>query len=100
MTRRREFITLLGGAAVAWPLVARTQQVERMRRVGVLMGLASSDVQQRVELAALAQELQKLGWTDGRNIGIHHRWGASDADQMWTSAKELIELQPRFSNGG
>jgi hypothetical protein len=56
-----------------------------MRRVGVLMGLSSNDVQQRVE---------RLGWMEGRNIGIHHRWGASDPDRMWASAKELVELQP------
>jgi len=90
---RREFIALLGGAA-AWPLAVRAQQVERVRRIGVLTGLASSDVQQRVELAALTQELQKLGWTDGRNISISYRWGASDADETWNSAKELIDLKP------
>jgi putative tryptophan/tyrosine transport system substrate-binding protein len=92
--RRRDFITLLGGAAAAWPLSAHAQQPDRVRRLGVLMGLASSDVQQRVELAALTHELQKLGWTDGRNIRIHYRWGSGDADRTWTSAKELVELQP------
>jgi putative tryptophan/tyrosine transport system substrate-binding protein len=92
--KRRDFITLLGGAAAAWPLAARAQAPDRVRRLGVLMGLASSDVQQRVELTALTQELQKLGWADGRNIRIYYRWGDSDADRTWTSAKELIELQP------
>ena len=92
--KRREFITLLGGAAVAWPLAARAQQSGRVRRLGVLMGLASSDAQQRVEAAALTEELQKLGWTDGRDIRIYYRWGAGDADRTWTSAKELVELQP------
>ena len=94
MIGRRTFLTLLGGAAAAWPLAARAQQPDRMRRLGILMGLSSDDVQQRVELAALSQELQKLGWTDGRNIQVYYRWGASDADQTWTSAKELVELQP------
>jgi putative ABC transport system substrate-binding protein len=90
---RRNFITLLGGAA-AWPLAARAQQSARMRRIGVLMGLASSDVQQREELATLKEELQKLGWTDGRNILIYTRWGGSDADETWLSAKELVDLKP------
>jgi hypothetical protein len=93
-TKRREFITLLGGAAVAWPLAARAQQPDRVRRLGVLMGLESSDVQQREELAALKEELQKLGWTDGRNIRIYSRWGDSDADETWASAKELVDLKP------
>ena len=92
--RRRGFIRLLGGAAALWPLTVRAQGPNRMRQLGVLMGLASSDVQQRVELAALTQELQKLGWADGHNIRIDYRWGDSDADRTWTSAKELVELQP------
>jgi putative ABC transport system substrate-binding protein len=66
--RRREFITLLGGAAAAWPVAASAQRVDRVRQIGVLMGLESSDVQQREELAAFKEELQKLGWTDGRSI--------------------------------
>jgi putative tryptophan/tyrosine transport system substrate-binding protein len=90
---RRWFITLLGGAA-AWPLAARAQQPDRTRRLGVLMGLASSDVQQREELATLKEELQKLGWSDGTNARVYTRWGGSDADETWTSAKELIELKP------
>ena len=92
--KRREFITLLGGAATAWPLTARAQQPERMKRLGVLTGLTVDDVQQHAELEALMQELQKLGWSDGRNIQVYYRGGASDADQAWTSAKELIELRP------
>ena len=92
--RRREFITLVGGAAAAWPVAAHAQGPNRVRQLGVLMGLASSDLEQRVELAALTQELQKLGWADGRNIRIDYRWGDSDADRTWTSAKELVELQP------
>ena len=91
--RRREFLSLMG-AATAWPLAAHAQGPNRMRQLGVLMGLASSDVEQRVELAALAQELQKLGWAEGHNIRIDYRWGDSDADRTWTSAKELVELHP------
>jgi putative ABC transport system substrate-binding protein len=92
--RRRDFISLIGGIATAWPLAARTQGLNRRRQLGVLMGLASSDVQQRVELAALTQGLQKLGWADGSNIRIDCRWGDSDADRTWASAKELVELRP------
>jgi putative tryptophan/tyrosine transport system substrate-binding protein len=92
--KRRAFISLLGGTVIALPLAAHAQQSDRVRRIGILMGLASSDVQQQAELAAFTQELQKLGWTDGHNIRIDYRWGASEADRMWTSAKELVELQP------
>ena len=68
--RRREFITLLGGAAAAWPLAARAQQRERMRRIGVLMTLAADDPEGQARLAAFLQGLQELGWTDGRNVRI------------------------------
>ena len=68
--RRREFITLLGGAAVAWPLAARAQQGERMRRIGVLMDLAADDPEAQARIAAFLQGLQQLGWTDGRNVRI------------------------------
>jgi ABC-type uncharacterized transport system substrate-binding protein len=91
---RRKFLATLGGAAAAWPLAARAQQPDRIRRLGVLMGLASGDVQQREELATFKEQLQKLGWTDGRNALIYTRWGGSDADETWTSAEELIELKP------
>jgi putative tryptophan/tyrosine transport system substrate-binding protein len=73
--KRREFITLLGGAA-AWPLAARGQQPERLRRVGVLMNLAPDDPESPVRLAAFLQGMQQLGWTDGRNVRIYTRWGA------------------------
>jgi putative ABC transport system substrate-binding protein len=92
--RRREFISLLGGAAAACPFAVLAQEADRPRRLGVLMGLASSDVPQMEELAALKEELQKLGWGDGPNARIYTRWGGSDADETWTSAKELIELRP------
>jgi putative tryptophan/tyrosine transport system substrate-binding protein len=79
--RRREFITLLGGAAVAWPLAASAQSGERVRRIGVLMVLAESDPQSRRRIIALQQGLEKLGWTVGRNLAIDYRWGVSDPEQ-------------------
>ena len=77
--KRRAFITLLGGAAIAWPLAARAQQPERMRRIGVLMNLASDDTEGQARLAAFHQGLQQLGWTVGRDVQIDYRWGAGDA---------------------
>jgi hypothetical protein len=73
--RRRNFIALLGGAA-AWPLAARAQQGERMRRIGALMTYAESDAEGRARIAAFRDELQKLGWTEGRNVQIDIHWGA------------------------
>jgi putative tryptophan/tyrosine transport system substrate-binding protein len=93
--RRREFITLLGGAAVAWPLAARAQQPE-MRRIGVLMSLAESDPEAQARVAAFRNGLQTLGWTEGRNVRIDIRWAASDATLMQRFAKELIALQPNL----
>ena len=78
--KRREFITLLGGAAAAWPLAARAQQGERMRRVGVLMPQTADDPEGQARIAAFLQELQQLGWTDGRNVRIDARWSAADAE--------------------
>jgi len=92
--RRREFITLLGGAAVAWPLVARAQQPQRMRLIGVLMGYAESDRAAQSWLAAFRGALTKLGWTEGSNLRMELRWSASDADKMRTLAKELVDLRP------
>ena len=73
--RRREFITLLGGAAAAWPLAARAQQAERMRRIGVLMNAAADDPESQARIAAFLQGLQELGWTDGRNVRIDYSLG-------------------------
>jgi putative tryptophan/tyrosine transport system substrate-binding protein len=93
--RRREFITLLGGAAIAWPLRARAQQPERMRRIGVLMGWPESDSEAQAQIAAFRDGLQKLGWMEGRNILIETRWATpTDAAAMQRSAKELAALQP------
>jgi len=90
--RRRDFIALLGGAA-AWPLAARGQP-ERMRRIGVLMNLAVDDPESPVRVAAFLQGLQDMGWTDGRNVRIHYRWGAGDAGLFHRYAAELIALAP------
>jgi putative tryptophan/tyrosine transport system substrate-binding protein len=92
--KRREFITLLGGAAVAWPVAARAQQSERGRRIGVLMSLASNDRESPFRVAALQQALEQLGWTAGRNIRIDYRWTGGDANLTRTFAKELVELKP------
>src|SRR5712671_6831615 len=105
--KRREFITLLGGAAVAWPVAARAQQSERMRRIGVLTsGATADDPDGRARTAAFQQGLQQLGWIDGRNIRIDYRWGAGDADNMRKYAAEAGEIEraivafARSSNGG
>jgi ABC-type uncharacterized transport system substrate-binding protein len=90
---RRKFITLLGGAAAAWPLAARAQQPDRMRRIGVLMGFAESDHEAQSWVAAFREELQKLGWTEGRNIEIDTRWATADVESMQRFAKELVTLQ-------
>jgi putative tryptophan/tyrosine transport system substrate-binding protein len=93
--RRREFISLLGGAAAAWPLAAGAQQGERKRRIGVLMAHAENDAEFHDYLSAFREGLQKLGWTEGRNIQIDSRWGAlDDAEARRQSAKELVALQP------
>jgi ABC-type uncharacterized transport system substrate-binding protein len=95
MICRRDFITLLGGAAAAWPVAARAQQPERMRRIGVLMGHAESDSEAQAHIAAFRDGLQKLGWTDGRNTWIDTRWATpGDAESMQRFAKELVALQP------
>jgi putative ABC transport system substrate-binding protein len=93
--KRREFVLLLGGAA-AWPLTARAQQPgERMRRIGVLVGLAEDDPESTARLAAFRQGLEKRGWSEGRNIHIDYRFApAASADQAQVLAKELVVLQP------
>jgi ABC-type uncharacterized transport system substrate-binding protein len=92
--RRREFMTLLGGAAVAWSLPARAQQGERMRSIGVLMGIAADDAAGQARLAAFLQGLAQLGWIDGRNVRIDFRWGGGDAERNRGLAAELVGLAP------
>ena len=94
MSSRREFITLLGGAAAAWPLAARAQQGERVRRIGVLMNVAADDPEAQARNAAFLQGLQELGWTVGRNVRIDYRWAAGDADRLRRYAAELVALAP------
>ena len=94
LLKRREFITLLGGAAAAWPLAAQAQQAGGMRRVGVLMGYAETDPAAQAQVAALRQELQKLGWEEGRNIRIDVRFPAADAGRVRAILMELMSLTP------
>ena len=94
--KRREFITLLGGAAVAWPLAARAQQPERMRRIGVLMSFAESDPGAQARNAAFHDGLQKLGWTEGRNIRLDTRWATANVELIQRFAKELVALRPEL----
>jgi putative tryptophan/tyrosine transport system substrate-binding protein len=92
--KRREFITLLGSAAAAWPLAARAQQREQMRRIGVLMAFASDDPEGQARLAAVAQGLQQSGWTVGQNVRVDYRWSGGNADNMRKYAAELVGLAP------
>jgi putative ABC transport system substrate-binding protein len=92
--RRREFITLLGGAAATLPFAARAQQPDRVRRIGVLMPLAADDPEAQARLAAFRQGLQQLGWTVGRNVRIDTRWSAGSADDIRRHAAELVALAP------
>ena len=94
--RRRQFITLLGGAAVAWPLAAGAQQGERMQRIGVLMAFAESDPRAQAWVGAFREGLQKLGWVEGRSTGIDTRWATADVEAIQRFAKELIALQPEL----
>jgi len=91
--RRRQFITLLGGAACAWPLAARAQQPERMRRIGLLMASAD-DREGQARVTPLKEGLQELGWTDGRNIQIETRFGGADTGRIRAHAAELLALAP------
>ena len=92
--RRREFITLLGGAAAVWPLAAQAQQPEGMRRIGVLMTALESDSEYQTYISNLRQELQNLGWAEDRNLRIDYRWGALNPESRRQFAKELVAMQP------
>jgi putative ABC transport system substrate-binding protein len=92
--KRREFIRLIGGAAITWPVMARAQRGERVRRIGVLLGNTEGDPQTQAGLAAFTKALGELGWTDGSNIRIDYRWAAADVNRMRAFAKELVGLQP------
>jgi putative tryptophan/tyrosine transport system substrate-binding protein len=91
---RRAFITLLGGAAAGWPLAARAQQAERVRRIGLLMNFAADDPSGQTRLLAFAQALAQSGWTDGRNVQIDIRWAAGDPERIRRYAAELVALAP------
>jgi putative tryptophan/tyrosine transport system substrate-binding protein len=91
--RRREFIGLVGAAA-AWPLVARAQHGERMRRIGVLLNVAEDDPESLTRVTAFAQGLQELGWVDGRNVRIDFRWGGADVERIRRYAAESVALAP------
>ena len=92
--RRREFITLLGGAAAAWPVVARGQQAERTRRVAILVGPARTDVEADRRLVAFREGLRGLGWTEGENIVVETRWGAGNPELIEQYARELVQWNP------
>ena len=92
--RRRDFITLLGGAAVAWPLAARAQQDQRVRRLGVLSALAEDDPESVARRPAFEQALKALNWTDGSNLQIDYRWAAGDAERIRKLVAEIIALAP------
>jgi putative tryptophan/tyrosine transport system substrate-binding protein len=91
--KRRDFITLIGGAAAAWPLAAGAQPPERMRRIAILM-LTADDADGQARITALREGLEKLGWTEGRNLRIDTRWAAGDTDRMRTYVTELVQANP------
>ena len=91
---RRQFITALGGVAVSWPRAAHAQQPEQMRHIGALMNLTADDPESQRRVAAFVQELQQLGWAEGRNVRIEIRWGAGDGERIRAYAAELVALAP------
>ena len=100
--RRREFITLLGGAAAVWPLAARAQQPDRVRRIGVLMLYAENDPAGQLRATAFRQTLERLGWAVGNNLQIDYHWGIGDAAWIRDAAAQLLQLSPDMilANGG
>jgi putative ABC transport system substrate-binding protein len=101
--QRRDFITLFGGAVAAWPLAARSQQVERLRRIGVLMAFDENDPEPKAWLSGFMQGLADLGWTDGRNLGMDVRWAAGNLERMcgcsrksWSIFSQMSSSQTRL----
>src|SRR6476661_3186836 len=94
--RRRDFIMLAGGAALAWPLAAHAQQAERVRRIGVVMAYAESDPNGQMQVAAFRQELQKLGWLEGNNLQIDFRYAADNPVRIRALAIELLGMSPNL----
>ena len=92
--QRREFITLLGGAAAAWPIAARAQQGERMRRIGIIMPYAEGDTEYGARVRALRQELARLGWTEGANVQFDERWTTDNMDRVRANAASLMASNP------
>jgi putative ABC transport system substrate-binding protein len=92
--RRRDFITLAGGAAALWSRAAAAQNSGGVRRIGILLSLAESDPEGKVQLAGFMQGLAELGWVDGRNLQTEVRWGRGDVDRIRSFAKELVALKP------
>src|SRR3981081_3681767 len=92
--KRRDVIMMLGGVTIGWPLAARAQQTERMRRIGVLLAAAADDAEFQARIGAFLQGLQQLGWTDGRNVRIDTRWATTNADDIRRHAAELAALAP------
>jgi putative tryptophan/tyrosine transport system substrate-binding protein len=91
---RRELLAALGGAAAAWPLAARAQQPERIRRIGVLLNITADDPESQTRLAAFAQGLQSSGWIIGQNVRVDYRWGGGSADAISQHAAELVATAP------
>jgi ABC-type uncharacterized transport system substrate-binding protein len=92
--KRRDFIKSIGGAVATWPIAARAQQPERVRRIAVLMPGVAADLEYQARIAAFQQRLYELGWTDGRNLRIDYRWGENDVDRIRSSVAELVALAP------
>src|SRR5262245_11057905 len=92
--RRREFIALLGAGVAGWPLAARAQQAERTRRIGLLSNLAENDTEVLSWVTAFREQLERAGWTEGRNIRFDIRWGAGDLSRLSRYAEELVSLMP------
>jgi putative ABC transport system substrate-binding protein len=98
-SKRREIITLLGGAAMAWPLRALAQQPAGIRRVGVLLNLSEDDLEAQRLLTKFREGLAQLGWVDGRNLRMDYRWASGDVSRIRALAKELVELSPEIIVG-